>query len=113
MDYPTADQVRRAVDSDDPAVACGARDLVLAARDVIADHCSNAWGYRVDSGAGITGYKSVCGCRECDRLTPISRLLLPEERPATQAPANPGTHPHRTVWSVVRALVASPRSGYQ
>ena len=104
---PTADGVRRALaglarsalDSD-PTLARDlvrsalhsqpdlARDLVIAARDVIEAHCSNAWVYRVDIGPGVTPYKTLCGCRDCDWLTPISRILLPEEMLYT-----PGQHP--------------------
>ena len=109
MNRPTADQVRSALVSDDPVFA---RGLVLAARDVIAEHCSNTWGYRVDTSAGVTPYKGICGCRECEWLTPISRLFLPEEMPAIKAPpmTAPGTRP--TVWRTLLGLVGvgRPRS---
>jgi hypothetical protein len=78
MHRPTVDQVRRALVSDDPVFA---RKLVLAARDTIADHCSNAWRYRLNGLPGVIGYKDICGCRECEWLTPISRIFLPEEMP--------------------------------
>jgi len=102
MHRPTADQVRRALDSEDPAFA---RRLVLAARDVIADHCSDAWGYRFDNSSRVVGFRGVCGCRECQWLTPISRILLPEEMPAPTVTPMAATRTRRTGWRALLDLV--------
>ncbi len=103
----TADDVRSALASDDPD---SARRLVLETRDVIADHCSNAWGYRVDTSAGVIGYKGICGCRECEWLTPISRVLLPEEMPATAPPPMHATRARGTVWRALLGMVGVSRA---
>lgn len=57
-----------------------ARSLVLDARAVIAEHAKFAWSYTIDVVDGVTPYKTLCGCAECERLTPIARILLPEEQ---------------------------------